>query len=867
MAINENSARDDDTVYRLAFYGGPSSGKTCILSALSLSRIAHPEGLTCSWIENVPGHALPAGDPATLSTNNPYHHGREWLTEQRRLLKSGEPPAPNPNRAEPMRFRFDFGSRDHGTRRVELIDYSGELVTMSAGEFAAKLSEHMLTCDGLLVLAEVPFPGRDETPLTDDLEKLKSAFLLLLGNREDSRKQEWPIALLFNKWDRRSEESLDASNRGQLIDDFLNGSPQPPHASLVDTIRNAVGDDNYCCFPVSAFGSHEVRSDGMEVPRLRGTLLESRGLEDGFIWVVDRCDAMRVEGLEEAASSTSWWAFPQLLIGLSVRKSRMETKQSAWNRWGRGVSALSGVSTAWQLCQKFPKNSPLHSRTFGALRNLAGKTLSQFAVFAVSLILLTVGVEYVVDGYNYRNLVVTRDNPAATPEQLQQGEEWLADYFVSPAFRHWLSCSFRLDRSEAHRLLVSFRTRRDEEVWKTVTNAKENEQTYLALVNDYVKSFPAGLHHTKAQALIAHAKTQQLQEKNEEYLATIRLKIDSLPSTEAIELDILHEIFQGVGNLPHPDASSEQITDRQQELRTRISEKQEDVIRIIIEADWEEFKQSYYSLMQSLSIADAASALASRSPKDSNLELLVVDFTERAPAMIQEQVQSFIKKRSFGLARDTARLSGNQNVVSLLPPSAVKDLQKLEEKIDRAEDSDLYAQILRYKPQCMDQINVYLSGAPLKTMESEVRQYEDWIKKMNGPLKLTLSLTAIQWHEDYWATRVNYYNDVTVHVAGKPLIEASGVVSKANERSADLGEGTLEHRMNDTITIDVAVVARYGWISMSTMSGGSGSLKVTPNQLTSGITIPLYGSGFTNKATFALTGVPTEPALPEWKIR
>jgi len=867
VASNESSAHDDDTVYRLAFYGGKSSGKTCILSALSLSRIAHPEGLTCSWIESVPGHALPAGDPATWSTNDPYHRGWKWLTDQRSLLKSGEPPAPNPNRADPMRYRFDFGSRDQGTRRVELIDYSGELVTMSAGEFAAKLSEHMLICDGLLVLAEVPFPGRDETPLTDDLEKLKSAFLLLLGNREDGPKQDWPIALLFNKWDRRSEGSFDATNRSQLIDDFLNGSPQPPHASLVNTIRNAVGDHNYCCFPVSAYGSHEVRSDGMEVPRLKGSLLESRGLEDGFIWAVDRCDAMRVERLEDAASSTSWWAFPQLLIGSSIQNSRVGTKQSAWSRWGRGISALSGISTAWHLCQRFPKNSPMYSRTSGALRRLAGKAISQLTAFVMSIILFLVGVEHFVDGFNYRDLIATRDNPAATSEQLEQGEEWLADYFVSPAFRHWLSCSFRLDRSVAHRLLVSFRTRRDEEIWKTVTNAKEDNQTYLALVNEYVKSFPTGLHHTEAQALIAGEKTRQLQKKNEQYLENIQLRIDSLTTNEAIKLDILHSMFEDLANIPHPEASSESIANRQQELRNQIARKQTDVTQAAGQADWDKFKQNYVSLMQNLSVAEAARELESRSPKDSNLESLVVDFAERAPAIIQEEVRASLKKRSFSVARDTARLSGNQNIVSLLPATAVKDLQKLVEEIDLAEDRDMYAQIQRYKPQCVDQIDAYLSRSPLKTMESEVRQYKEWVTKMNGPLTLSLSLTAIQWHGNYWARRVNYYNDVTVQVTGKPFIEVPGVLSKANERSANLGEGKLEHRINETITIDVAVVARYGWISISTMSGGSGSWTGTPGQLLSGVTIDLHGGGFTNKATFALTGVPPEPALSEWKSR
>lgn len=862
MATVETSA--DPKVYRLALYGVRSSGKTCILSALSLPRVANPEGFTCSWIENVPGHSLPPGDPATWTTNDPFQVGWKWLNEQRSLLKGCKLPAPNPNREEPMRFRFDFGSRDHGTRHVELIDYSGELVLASASELAAKLRDHMLVCDGLLVLAEVPYPGRDHTPLADDLEKLKGAFLLLLGNRDDGPKQDWPIALLFNKWDRRTEDNFDAEDRKKIIDAFLDESPQPPHAPLVDTIRNAVGDDNYCCFPVSAFGAHEIQSNGMEVPRLNGPLLRSRGLEDGFVWVAERCDTVRVERLEDAACNSSWWAFPQMLFG--TRTVGAGTEQSAWKRWFRGVSAPFGISAAWKLSQGFPKNSPLRTRSNEALRTFSLKLASQVAVCIIMLLGLFFGVEASLDGVRYRGILATQNDPAANAEQLQQGEAWLARYFVSPSFRHWLSCQTILNRSKAQSLLVDFRTRRDEALWKTVTDA-ENPQTYLILARKYLDAFPAGLHHSDAETIVADSDRQEMQKKNEEYLGQITLEVDAIIANAKAQIEDLHKLHEKIGTIPHPEASPDTIVDQQQKLRELIARKQKEVDDEIVKSDWETFKQSYISLMSNKQLERAAMSLVSRVRKDADLQGLIWDFETRAPTIVRGMVQDALKNRSWQLARDHARITVNPNVVKLLPPPAIKELQKLSYEIDEAEDRDLYAQIIRYKPGCGDQIDAYLSRAPMKTLESEVKQYRDWVTKMKGKLDLTLSLTGIQWHNNYWAARVNYYNDVTVQATGKPLIVATGILSEANSRSADLGDEKLLAGLNETITIDVFIVAKYGWVLTGTMSGGSGTWTGTPNQLRSGVTIDLNGDGFTNKATFSLTGIPPEPTLPDWKSR
>jgi hypothetical protein len=852
-----------EQVYRLALYGVVASGKTCILSALSLPRVANPKGFSCSWIEHVPGHSLPTGDPTTWTTDDPFHAGWKWLNEQRSRLKIGEVPAPNPVRTGPMRFLFDFGSRDHGIRHVELIDYSGELITVSAGELAAKLHDHMRDCDGLLVLAEVPHPDRIDAPLADGLEKLKSAFLLLLNRRDTSPRQDWPIALLFNKWDRRADADRDGyAEEQQLIKAFLDQSP--PQLSLIDTITNAVGDENSRCFPVSAFGAHEIRGDGAEVPRLNGTLLKSRGLEDGFVWVADRCDAIQVERLEDAASDTSWWAFPQIVIGRNAPGFR--TLATSWKMWFCGVSAASATSAAWKLRRRFPEKHHLRIRTTGALLRLGRKLISQLAVCLIVLLAFYFGIETTLDGISYRRILAVRDDPSAEAEELQLGETWLERYFVSPSYRHWLSCQTILDRSDAHILLVQFRIQREEALWMSVTDAK-NPQTRLILARKYHDAFPAGLHQSEAQTVVADADRQEMQNKNEKYLEQIALKVDAIAANPTTPLDVLHSLNEQVGTIPHPEATSTSIETRQHQLGERIAQKQTQAVESVRHADWEKFKQSYFSLMQNNSVGDAARELGARVPKNTDLQVLVGDFEKQAPVIIHGKVQDALKNHSWQIARDSARLIANPNVVKLLPASAIKDLQKLGQEIDVAEDRDLYAQIRRYKPQCGDQIDAYLSRAPLKAMKVEVEKYRQYINAMKEPLDLTLSLTAIQWHDNYWAWRVSYYNDVTVQVKGKPSITATRVLSKANTRSAELGDGTMNAGFNETITIDVSVVAKYGWVGTSTMSGGSGSWTGTPNQLRSGVTIDLDGDGFTNKATFSLAGIPTEPTLPDWNHR
>jgi len=863
MTRNSSSGQK---IYRLALYGVRSSGKTCILAALSLPRFPHPDKLSCSWIENADEPTSPSGNQQTPNRSDPVRAASKWLQEQRTRLRRGELPRANPVSEGAMKFIFDFGAPHQGTRRVELIDYSGELITASANELAAQLREHMRHCDGLLILAEVPPQSRECGVLAEDLEKLKAAFLVLLKERDSSSQTDWPIALLFNKWDRRGNQ-IDFSNRSptQVVDEFLKAAPL--HSSLVQTLHNAAGKDNVRCFAVSAFGAHKVREDGAEAPVLDGGLLKSWRLEDGFVWVMDRVDELEVEGLEHAAKRAKWWAFWQPLIGRwkVVDFYRFPRLQQSF----RGVSPCAAIYAGLKLLPRFPKSSEFRKRTSVTLGVLRRKLASQIVTFWVflyaSLILGFTGY----DAMRYRSVVVTESKTDSTEEQILNAEIWLDKYYKAPTYLRWLSYWMVLSREEAFSLLTELTTRRDDMLWEQVSGASPSGKVSAA--QKYLKFFPVqGRHTQEALGIVETANHQENLDKNKSYLKDLEKKLQLLIVNTDTRLSDLNALSHEVDALPYPDARSDKLEEQQQKLRTQISQKISEVAQLQRLAAWEKFRQTYIALIGDGNIQQAARLLVERQPTEPDQQQLMQlkqDFQKRAPPIIRQKVDDFLKYRRFEDARKAAQLRADPNVAELLPPAVITELAALDEKINEAVDLDLYSQIIKYKPQCNDQITAYLTKAPLKTMQQEVHKYQRSLADMEGPLNLTLKLSAVQWHNHYYSSFYTYRNKIDVFLAGKHLVTVPEVVSKPNGVSKDLGEATFRAYLNDTITIKVDVVAKYGALWDSTMPGGSGSWTGTPNQLRSGVTIDLNGDGFTNRATFAIEGIPPEPPLPDWRKR
>ena len=82
--------------------------------------------------------------------------------------------------------------------------------------------------DGLLILAEAPYPDQ-YLAIDEELFKLQQAFSLL-DRKIKGRNVTIPVAILINKWDRRSPlEYHKPENEYLEMEEFLNEIPSPPH--------------------------------------------------------------------------------------------------------------------------------------------------------------------------------------------------------------------------------------------------------------------------------------------------------------------------------------------------------------------------------------------------------------------------------------------------------------------------------------------------------------------------------------------------------------------------------------------------------------------------------------------------------------
>ncbi|NQW47407.1 MAG: hypothetical protein HQ464_06530 [Planctomycetes bacterium] len=276
------------------------------------------------------------------------------------------------------------------------------------------------------------------------------------------------------------------------------------------------------------------------------------------------------------------------------------------------------------------------------------------------------------------------------------------------------------------------------------------------------------------------------------------------------------------------------------------------------------FVKEYDSLMKDGRVSDAAPLLQRRMVSDARAEKLVKGFAERAPALIRANVHNAIRNYAWDDARRQAAILNDVSVGQLLPAKQIAELRDLDYTIDAAADEHVYTLIIRNKPACQDYINAYLTRAPLKTMVSNVEAYRQYLTKIAGPLDLTLSLSGIRWGSRYYSNVYSYRNDITVKYRGEMVISCVHVKSKADSESRDLGEGAITGKLQESVTLDVEIYNKYGTAWTSRGNGGSGSWTGTIEELRRGVSIDAKGDGFTNKASFSISGLPMEPTLPPW---
>lgn len=860
--MSDLNHKTDATIFKFALFGIRGSGKTCILSALALPRYSNPKGYTCTWIENLSEVKSSIGSSDKNIIENSFIEGSNWLRKAKSTIKNGDIPAPNANR-DVMRFLFEFGSKENGRISVELIDYSGELLLASRNELTKKLWDIMQNCDGLLVLAEVPQPGLKSGEQAESLNNLSEAFASLIKERDSKSKQEWPIALLFNKWDRKLNDASNENPGREAIDNFLAEVPEPPHKSLVNKVSNFIGDENLMCFPVSAFGSHVVRQDGSEVPKFDGQMLKTINLEDGFIWIAERSKILNVKMLKNASEKASWWFPHQMVLGRTPAADAFQ--RSAIKNLICGISVFSGISSTWNLMKKLPDKSEENKQANNILKLFALKAGSQVLVGFLIFVLSIQMFEIWMDGIVVREIKVRRENPSTDEKVLEKDEKWLTDYYASTNYRHFLSKIFVLTKNQSKTMAIESAKKRDESAYRKIENAKEDTDKVI-LAQDYIKAFPTGGFIETVQVIVTKAETKKNQNLNMSYLENLKLTITLFPDDLNItsnSVQDLKNLLEKINTLPHPDYVLEEHKIEQGKLRKLVEAKQIKISNIIARMELEKFRQEYNDLMNKENITDAAKLIMSH--KEDEVDKLKDDFRSKCPDIIKKNVISNLKLDNFIKARRMLKDVGDLNINILLNAEQIMALKNLEKEIDNGEDKYFYDQVIKYKNK--DRIDNYLTNAPLKTMKKDVENYKTYLDKRTGEVEVTIECRRIEWGEKFYGNVYSYRNDIEVIVNGRHIIAANKISSKPNESSAGIGSNKIKLYLEKNIDVKIIVTTSYGRLWDSKMDGGKGEWSGKYTELQNSKTLDLIpqDNSFKNRATIVLSGVDPEPSLPPWK--
>lgn len=293
-------------VYRVAVLGGPGSGKTCLLAVLGLTGREDSTNRTCVRLDRLPGLSdADRPDPDTIDApeevrRNPvraFFRADTWLRAAERELSAGRPPEANPATLPPLLAVYTFAHPDRGELTLEVIDFPGELLRASSSERAnvAAVRAFFDHLDGLLILAEVP-DGEGGCPPFDELLRVFAAWT---DGQKSGPRRDLPVAIVFNKWDRRGKLDATPSEREAEVEALLRDSVS--HRNVLNAVSPRVAACS--AFAASAFGQREGAS-GSERPAGPPS---PYGVEQPFLWVCRESDRLVHARMMEEAKHLQWW--------------------------------------------------------------------------------------------------------------------------------------------------------------------------------------------------------------------------------------------------------------------------------------------------------------------------------------------------------------------------------------------------------------------------------------------------------------------------------------------------------------------------------------------------------------------------------
>lgn len=831
--------------YRFAVYGRAASGKTCILAALAMKCVAHPSQFTSTWILEPAGLAKPQGEPETWDAGDrasAFHFGKIWLEKAIERLARGELPPPNPNRAEPLRYLYHFTTPSHRTYPVELIDYSGELIdpSLSNDEMARRLREHLRTMDGILVLAEVPRPEDEANwTLSEELLKLQQAFAILKNESREGPTLDLPLALLFNKWDRRSSLRYTTPENEYLeLHRFLEKKPEPPHKALVDALKYSVTRENFQIFPVSAFGEHEFTRgpDNALIERPRSVApLQSFGLEDGFIWAAQRRDTIDIGRFLEQISEKSVRCF---LKNASV------------------VFSLPLIRRGRELARRFPAGSEERGRIRQALKRYYLTVGANLLCLLFILFALFAAAEGGIDNFRYRAILAAKSDPQATLAKLRDDEAWLVAYYRAPFYRHLVSRLLVLKSSEALATLRAFRDRREEMQWRPVAEASD-ELVRAELARKYLQQFGEnGIHADQASTIVTAAEQSKKFLGNQNYVANIATALDAALLQGAPSEDELEKLYQQLLTLPFPEAVTAELDARQKKILARLAGEKIKLAREQGKEQWLIYRDQYFQAMREGDIVQAAEfleRLRGQAVAGEESAKLAGDFRQRAVREITGYINEKSRQKLWGPARNILQQAlDSPRLVAQLGAAQIRELQNLQGGLDQAEDMELYAQLVKYRD--LERAGQYLKYAPLNKMAPAVSRYQQYLLRQSNPLELKLVLAQISWGEGCRR------GGLQVTLNGKSILEKADLGPVEGTVSAQLVSASFREKLSDLAKLQARITCASWWSEES----GEGNWEGAVGSL-DGLRLQLEGKAGGERAiTFRLSGLPEEPVLPAW---
>jgi len=895
--------------YKFGFLGLSGSGKTCILAALDMQRRAHPAAYTSALLPvDVPppmGHKKNWTD----AQKDAYilHQSSERLSQVKKQLEQGTVPM-GTELSYDFIFDYEFSSEKTGNFQARIIDYGGELVNPEGyAPEKIELREKLAGMDGLFVLAPAPHPTKKD--------KAISEFLNLLQNTLTRIAFEQPIVLLINKWDRIAPLPEYTLSQQALKADEL---PTTEHRDLYNALINKVGEKNCKAFPLSAFGEYERRSTAegkeTEFPK-HVNPLASFGLLEGFIWLTERLDIISLENYEQQiAAYKKWIPYPSTSLSAHIHQSKeisqlfpkqpemskrvLRARQQYSSIWRyRLIFLLSilvslpligvGTQQAYQDNQNYnevhstlnnpkaqidhvkkaeqwlenyyytkPISHPL-SWIFVVTNKTAKLELEQsrsqreqrlWQVIQNAPSLenrLQAGKNYLRALPNGKRLaqvktIVLKDEDTLRQQRevqwWQQVEQAQTEIAKLEAARQYLENIYDgIHKAEAESIVAEienkWRTLEEQRLWQPVLEAN-SPRLQIETAQSYLQEKPDGQHAAQAQMLIIQAKAILREEKEQRWWQPVEQATALL-----VKVEKAHAYLEAMPNGQHVAQANIILVEHE------------------TEKDWTRFENDYYDWLTNGYFLKAAQYLSQRQPKDApKLQALKQQFRENFLKRVEAKIKSLLDRKKWNEAYQTI---DNYNYF----PNEFQQKEKAEQmralriRVQEAEDRFLYSQFIRARD--IESADNYLTLAPLKTMQRQVKDYKNYLIKMQNPLGLTLILSRIEWGDFNESD-----NTITVFMDGKKMIEQAGIDAEANNQTGEIGRRYFTDKLNTLVTIQVKIVEN-NWLSNDQDSGQS--RKTVKVAKLNGYTLDLYGEDFINKAVFQLEGIPQKPHLSSWK--